>query len=220
MGKLINFGEDVEGYSIPVLNEREIRAAAGILFVAIFFAFMLIIFRNDFLLIKYVITVFLTDFIIRVFINPKFSPLLIAGRLIVSNQQPLYVGAEQKRFAWTIGLVLSTVMFIFLVVVNAYSPITAFGCLTCLIFLFFETAFGICVGCKIYSLLNKNKIQYCPGEVCDRRSKQDIQKTSGVQLLVIFVFIAYVFLTIFLLKDQFAKKPYRLFEVNNTNKPK
>jgi len=220
MEKVIKFGEDVQGYNIPVLNEREIRAAAGILFVAVFFAFMLVIFRNDFSLIKYVITVFLTDFIIRVLINPKFSPLLITGRLIVSNQQPQYVGAKQKKFAWTIGLVLSAVMFTLLVVVNAYSPITAFGCLICLIFLFFETAFGICVGCKIYSLLYKSKIQYCPGEVCDMRSKQDIQKTSGVQLLVIFIFTAYILLVIFILKDQFAKKPYQLFEVNNTIKPK
>ena len=33
MSKIIKFGEDVQGYSIPVLNEREIRAAAGILFL-------------------------------------------------------------------------------------------------------------------------------------------------------------------------------------------
>lgn len=32
MNKIIRFGEDVEGYNIRVLNEREIRAAAGILF--------------------------------------------------------------------------------------------------------------------------------------------------------------------------------------------
>jgi hypothetical protein len=42
---------------------------------------------------------FLTDFIIRVFVNPKFSPTLIIGRLIVSNQVPEYVGAPQKKFA-------------------------------------------------------------------------------------------------------------------------
>jgi hypothetical protein len=36
MRKVIKFGEDVEGYEIPVLNEREIRAAAGILFVWLF----------------------------------------------------------------------------------------------------------------------------------------------------------------------------------------
>jgi hypothetical protein len=37
MKKGNQFGETVEGYNIPVLNEREIRAAAGILF---FFTFL------------------------------------------------------------------------------------------------------------------------------------------------------------------------------------
>src|SRR6266545_1009786 len=54
-----------------------------------------ILLNNNFLPIKYVITIFLTDFIIRVFINPKFSPILIIGRLIVGNQVPEYVGAQQ-----------------------------------------------------------------------------------------------------------------------------
>ncbi len=36
MSKIFKFGEDVTGFSIPVLNEREIRAAAGILFVIMF----------------------------------------------------------------------------------------------------------------------------------------------------------------------------------------
>ena len=31
--KIIKFGEDVDGYNIPVLNEREVRAAAGLLFL-------------------------------------------------------------------------------------------------------------------------------------------------------------------------------------------
>jgi hypothetical protein len=35
---------------------------------------MLIVFKNNFLPIKYAITGFLADFIIRVFINPKFRP--------------------------------------------------------------------------------------------------------------------------------------------------
>ena len=86
--KVIQFGEDVEGYDIPVLNEREIRASAGILFLSTFISLMLIVFKNNFLPIKYVITLFLIDFIIRVFINPKFSPTLIIGRLIVRNQNP------------------------------------------------------------------------------------------------------------------------------------
>ena len=100
MSKVFRFGEDVEGYAIPVLNEREIRASAGILFLFTFMSLMLIIFKQNFLLIKYVITLFFLDFIIRVFVNPKYSPTLIIGRLVVRNQVPEYVGAKQKKFAW------------------------------------------------------------------------------------------------------------------------
>ena len=220
MDKIMKFGEDVEGYNIPVLNEREIRASAGILFLVLFFSLMLVIFKQDFLLIKYFITIFLTDFIIRVFVNPKFSPSLIIGRLIVRNQVPEYVGARQKKFAWIIGIVLATIMFIFLVVVNAYSPITGIICLICLIFLFFESAFGICLGCKFYPMFFKEKAQFCPGEVCDIKSKQDIQKTSKVQILIVFGFIAYIFLASFFFNDNFSKKPYDMFGIYGSTQTK
>ena len=213
MNKIIQFGEEVEGYNIPVLNEREIRAAAGILFLATFISLMMIMFKNNFVPIKYVITLFLTDFIIRIFINPKYAPTLIIGRLIVRNQNPEYVGAKQKLFAWVIGLVLSTTMFIFMVVVNAFSPITGIVCLICLIFLFFESAFGICLGCIVYKWVYKEKAQYCPGEVCDVKSKQAIQKTSIVQLLIVVGFIAYIFLTSSLFNEKFKEKPYDLFGI-------
>src|SRR6476660_9751098 len=133
--KLIQFGDNVAGYNIPVLNEREVRASAGILFLATFISLMLIIFKNNFLPIKYVITIFLADFFIRVFVNPKFSPTLIIGRLIVGNQVPEYVGAQQKKFSWIIGIILSGTMFILMVIVNSYSPITVIICLICLVFL-------------------------------------------------------------------------------------
>src|SRR5258705_9254522 len=124
MNSLIQFGENVEGYNIRVLNEREIRASAGILFLATFISLMFIVFQNNFLPIKYVITLFLVDFIIRVFVNPKFSPTLIIGRLIVRTQVPEYVGAQQKKFVWIICLILSRNMFGFMVALNSYSPIT------------------------------------------------------------------------------------------------
>ena len=220
MSKTIQFGEDVAGYSFRVLNEREIRAAAGILFIATFISLMLILFKNNFLPIKYVITGFLADFIIRVFINPKFSPTLILGRLIVGNQSPEYVGAEQKKFAWTIGVILSATMFIFMVVINSYSPITGIICFICLIFLFFESAFGICLGCKFYPLFFKEKAHRCPGEVCDARSKHAIQKTSGRQLLIVLVYASAVFLTAWLFNDQFSKQPYDLFGIFVSSKSK
>jgi hypothetical protein len=220
MSKVFRFGEDVEGYAIPVLNEREIRASAGILFVFMIIALMLVLFKGNFLLIKYVITVFLTDFIIRVFVNPKYAPSLIIGRLIVKNQVPEYVGAAPKKFAWIIGLILATTMFIFLVVVNAFSPITGIICLICLIFLFFESAFGICLGCLVYGWFNKNKVQYCPGEVCEVKTKHEIQKTSKVQLLIVFGLAVYIFLTALLFNGSFSKRPYDLFGIYSTAKTK
>jgi Domain of unknown function (DUF4395) len=211
MSKTIQFGEEVPGYDIRVLNEREIRAAAGLLFLATFLSLMLIMFDNNFVPIKYVITFFLSDFIIRVFINPKFSPSLILGRLIVSRQTPEYIGAKQKRFAWIIGVALSAIMFTFMVVVNAYSPITGIICLICLVFLFFESAFGICLGCKFYSLFNKGKTQYCPGEVCDRKSKQPIQKTSASQLMTVLGFVLFMALLGTFFSRYYQRKPYDLF---------
>jgi hypothetical protein len=216
MEKMIQFGENVDGYNIPVLNEREIRASAGILFLFVFMSLMLIMFKQNFLLIKYVITLFLADFLIRVFINPRYSPTLIIGRLIVSRQNPEYVGAAQKKFAWIIGLVLAATMFIFMVVVNAFSPITGIICMICLVFLFFESAFGICLGCLFYGWFYKQKAQYCPGEVCDVKSKQEIQKTSSVQKLIVVGFIAFIFLITYLCNDNFSKKPYDLFGINSS----
>lgn len=213
MKKFTRFGEEVAGYNIPVLNEREIRAAAGILFLATFLSLIFIMFQNNFVPIKYVIILFLIDFIIRVFINPAYAPTLIMGRLIVRNQNPEYVGAAQKKFAWVIGVILSATMFILLVVVNSYSPITGIICLICLLFLFFESAFGICLGCIFYKLFYKEKAQYCPGEVCDRKSKQAIQKTSGIQLLVVLVFISLIFVLGFFFSAEFKEMPYDLFGI-------
>ena len=205
------FGENVEGYDIPVLNEREIRAAAGILFFATFLSLMFIVFRGNFVPIKYVITFFFADFLIRVFISPKYSPSLILGRLIVSNQTPEYVGAAQKKFAWIIGVVLAATMFFFFIIVNAYSMITGIICLICLIFLFFESVFGICLGCKFYPLFFKKKVQYCPGEVCDVKQKHPIQKTSILQLLALFLFVGFVLFTVFIANESFSEMPHDLF---------
>jgi hypothetical protein len=216
----IKFGEDVEGYDIPVLNEREIRASAGILFVLMLISLFLILSNQDFLMIKYVIIVFLTDLIIRVFINPRFAPSLIIGRLIVRNQVPEYVGAQQKKFAWIIGIVIASIMFIFLVIVNAFSPITGIGCLICLVFLFFESAFGICLGCIVYKWIFKQNAQHCPGEVCDVKSRQAIQKTSLPQVLIVFGLVIYILVIGVLFNNKMTQKPYDLFGINQTAKSK
>lgn len=220
MNRIIKFGEEVEGYDIPVLNEREIRASAGILFLFTFISLMQILYKGNFIMIKYVITLFLTDFIIRVIINPRYSPTLIIGRFFVRNQQPEYVGARQKKFAWKIGVVLALIMFVLMVVVNSYSPVTGITCLICLLFLFFESVFGICLGCKFYPLFFKDKVQFCPGEVCDAKAKQPIQKISGIQLLIVAGFIVVLFILILVFNDNFSIKPFDLFGIDPSAQPK
>ncbi len=217
MGRTVKFGEEVSGYNIPVLNEREIRASAGILFVFMFISLMMILFKGDFVMIKYVIIVFLTDMIIRVFVSPRYSPALIIGRLIVSRQNPEYVGAAQKRFAWMIGIALATMMFFLMVVLNSYSVVTGLTCLVCLTFLFFESAFGICLGCVFYKLFYKEKAQYCPGEICDVKAKQDIQKVSLNQIVIVIGFIAMIILMMIFLSDVLSEKPGNLWEILNLN---
>lgn len=211
MSKLIRFGEHVPGYDIPVLNEREIRAAAGLLFVSTLTSFLLIITTDNFTPVKYVLTIFFLDFLIRVLVSPRYAPTLILARLIVRSQTPEYVGARQKHFAWSVGLILSAVMFVFLVIVNAYSLITGITCLICLLFMFFESAFGICVACKFYSAVFRKKAQYCPGEVCDVRSRQPIQKTSWTQFVIVLVVAAAITLFANRYSFLFTRQPYDLF---------
>ena len=213
MLKAFQFGEYVEGYEIPVLNEREIRASAGILFLIILISLMQIIYSNDFLMVKYVVSFFLLDLLIRVFLNPRFSPSLIIGRFFVRKQNPEYVGAAQKKFAWYIGLFIASLMFFLMVVMNTYSEISGLGCMICLIFLFFESAFGICVGCKIYNLIYKDKAQYCPGEICDLTNKSKLQTISQSQITVLVIFIILTVASVFLLNDLFLIEPVNLWDI-------
>jgi hypothetical protein len=121
------------------------------------------------------------------------------------------VGAQQKKFAWIIGVFLSATMFVLLIVMNVTGPFTGGVCLLCLIFLFFESVFGICLACKVYRLMYGEKAQYCPGEVCDVKSKQPIQKTSGGQLAVVFAFVVVIFLLVRFLAPLINVKPHDIF---------
>lgn len=206
------FGETVEGYNINVLNEREIRASAGILFLFMFIAIVTVIFTGDFTMLKYMVTIFMVEMAIRVLINPKYAPFLIIGRYMVRKQTPLFVGAPQKKFAWIIGLILSTSMFILLSVMNTYSPITGIICMVCLLFLFFEVAFNICIGCKLYGIFYKEKAQYCPGEICELKDRQEIQKISKLQLFIILGLIVFIVILNLIFKDYFSIAPTTLFE--------
>lgn len=194
MNNMFGFGEKITGYDVLVFNEREVRAAAGIVFLFAFIAFM-----NGFLTgnnepTKLMVTVFLIDFFIRIIINPKYAPSMVAGRWMVNNQKPEYVGAPQKRWAWAFGFILAVIMFYLVVLNDIRGPINILTCALCLGLLFFEAVFGICAGCKVYNWFHKDGAKYCPGDSCDlSKNKEDIQKLNTLQIVIFIASLIYLF---------------------------
>ncbi len=191
MKDFFTYGERVDGYDVPVLNEREARAGAGILFAIGILSLLNAVMLGHGVVTRYFISFFTLDFLIRV-INPAYAPSLLLGRVFVQNQKPEYVGAAQKRFAWTIGLLLAIPMFYMLVIHWQPNPIKVLICILCLTLLLFESAFSICLGCKLYNLIMPQKATHCPGGVCEIQTKDPIQTFNGVQkVIVTLVIIAF-----------------------------
>ena len=211
MSKFFQYGEKVEGYDVLVLNEREARAGAGILFAMGLLSLMNAVALGHLIVTQVFISFFTLDFLIRV-IQPRYSPSLLLGRFFVQNQRPEYVGATQKRFAWGIGLLLAVPMFYLLVIDFQPNPIKVLVCIICLLLLFLESAFSICLGCKIYGLFKKDPVTHCPGGVCEIRTKEPIQTFDMAQkVITLIVFLAlgfglYIYLTQVESKTFLAKK--------------
>lgn len=181
------FGEMVAGYDVPVLNEREVRAGAGILFFVTIVVFLGAWHADLMLPAQLMIVAFFGDFAIRVF-APRFSPSLILGRLAVSGQKPEYTAAAPKRFAWMIGLALASFMLVTLVFMRNMSLINFSICGICIVLLFMESSFGICLGCVIYNKVLKREVALCAGGICEVRPKEAIEHVSGGQLALLGVF--------------------------------
>ena len=186
MSSFFQYGEKVDGYDVLVLNEREARAGAGILFALGLLSLMNAVALGHVIVTKTFISFFTLDFLIRV-IQPRYSPSLLIGRFFVQNQRPEYVGATQKRFAWAIGLLLAIPMFYLLVIDFQPNPIKVLVCIICLLLLFFESAFSICVGCKLFELFKKDPVTHCPGGVCEVRAKEPIQRFNLTQKIIAIV---------------------------------
>jgi hypothetical protein len=216
MKKIISFGEDIKGYDIKVLNEREVRAGAGILFVIAMGTFLTAWLTGNFYPTKIFVIGFMVDFIIRIFINPRYSPSLILGKIATANQIPEYVGAPQKKFAWSIGLGLSLLMFFLIVVNGVIGPINLLICISCLVFLFFESAFGICLGCKMYNLFHKDSAKLCPGGVCEVHEKEEIQKVGNMQFAVLALFLIIMFFVPSFIKNKEVREIVPSSDISGT----
>lgn len=188
---VFQFGEIKPEYPVAVLNERTVRAAAGILFVFALISFMNAWLMGNFFPTKVFVCAFLIEFTIRIFINPKYAPIMVLAQWLVKGQQPEYTGAPQKRFAWSIGFILAATMFYLVVLKSVVGPINIIVCASCLALMFFETSFVICIGCKIYNLFNKTQAQLCPGNSCDISTEKQ-NNISKSQLLILVLFVASV----------------------------
>jgi len=174
---LISFGEYKNNSQFKVLEERNMRASAGIMLLLGIIAFINGFILNNYIVITYISGFLSLNFLIGLFINPKFSPTMFIGWLFVRKQTPLYIGAIQKKFAWSLGLAMVAVVFglsfLLLNDVSYFEPICIL-CLICLFLLFFEVAFGICIGCKLYYLFIRLKLlkepevkPNCMGDACE-----------------------------------------------------
>ena len=161
------FGRRLPDYTVPVLNERAVRAAAGILFLLAMVSFMNAWLLGNFAPTRVFVVAFLIDFSIRLFVNPTLAPSMVLGQWMVRRQQPEWTGAPQKRFAWAIGFVLALTMLYLVVLKGVIGPINLLVCGACLWLLFFESAFGICIGCWIYNRIRSEQAQLCPGGACE-----------------------------------------------------
>ena len=173
-------GEIIPGLKIngkpapyPVVNERAVRAAAGLTLFAAVVAFSMAFFLKNFLLLKIVTPLLFVDFTLRVFTGmTRFSPFGILGTLLVRNQRPEWAGATQKRFAWSIGIAVALFMTV-ITNLNITGALPLSFCVMCMSLMWMEAALGVCVGCVIYKWLVGRGVMkttkyapVCAGGVC------------------------------------------------------
>lgn len=102
----------------------------------------------------------------RVLAGPRFSPLaLLASRVVVPwlGRAPKPVPGPPKRFAQGMGVVFSTSA---LILAFGFGLVTAAWAVVALLIgaAFLEAAFGICLGCRAFSLLMR--VGIIPESVC------------------------------------------------------
>lgn len=136
--------------NVATLNERALRAGAGITFVAAFFAFMQAAYIGEYVYLQTLVVFLLLDFSAKLFFGVRYSPVSRVAQWIVSQQTVEPVPAAPKYVAWSIGLSLAAAMSALLFVFSITGPINLVLCGICMTFMFSESAFGVCLGCQPY----------------------------------------------------------------------
>jgi Domain of unknown function (DUF4395) len=173
------FGECIDGLSVAgrrvkagVFDEHQVRAAAGLTLVAGAVAFVYAYFAKQYVPIKLVTALFFIEFLVRVTVGIQFSPFGRAAKLLMNDRPPEWVSAKPKRFAWSLGLVMSLAMTV-ITNVDIRGPLPLTICLLCMTLMWLESALGLCLGCEVYRAMvrrgwiaSDEAFEICGGSAC------------------------------------------------------
>lgn len=102
------------------VDEREIRIATGITLVLGLFSFFLVLFKAEYNIPLILVSVIVLDFAIKVFLSPKLSIFGSFVRIFLKKGEEVWVGAVQKRFAWSIGIFLTAFVIYCILLLGQY----------------------------------------------------------------------------------------------------
>jgi len=135
-----------------MVNEHQVRAAAGLTMVAGAVAFSFAYFQKVYWPLQAVSVLFAAEFALRVTAGLAWSPVGAVAGLLTARRVPDWVSARPKRFAWTLGLAMSGAMAIITNSgIRGWLPRSI--CLVCLTLMWLESVLGLCLGCEIHRLL-------------------------------------------------------------------
>src|SRR5215470_1755002 len=83
-----------------VFDENQVRAAAGLTMVLGAVAFSFAYFDKHYIPLQVVSTLFFVEFLARLTVGLRYSPLGVIAHLMTLSQAPDWVSAKPKRFAW------------------------------------------------------------------------------------------------------------------------
>ena len=155
----LSFGQRISGRTADgaelqaaVVDENQVRAAAGVTMVLGAVAFSLAYFNHQYILLQAVSTFFFVEFLSRLTVGLTYSPVGVISRAMTLGRVPDWVSAKPKRFAWKLGFAMA---FSMMIITNSgiRGTLPRTICAICLTLMWMESVLGLCLGCKIHALL-------------------------------------------------------------------
>jgi len=99
---------------------------------------------------QWLLVFLIADFLLRVVMEGKYSPLSNFNKIMLKSMQvkPNLINAAPKEFAAKIGFGLS--LLVLALYLASFVQAAAVVAAVVVFFAFLESAFGICVACKMY----------------------------------------------------------------------